>query len=95
MSDKSEMKKRQPKVIDSQTGAVFDVDPTPPQIKLATAADVRREMARVYRDARGKQLATADASRLSYILVSIGKMIELNDLEKRITELEGLKNGNN
>ena len=86
------MKKRQPKLIDALTGEVLDADPTPPQIKLGSIAEVRREMARVYRDARGKQIDTADASRLSYILVSIGKMIELDELEKRISQLEGNSN---
>jgi len=83
------MQKRQPKLIDALTGEVLDVDPTPSNIKLGSIAEVRRELARVYRDARGGQLETGDASRLSYILVSIGKMIELDDLEKRITQLEG------
>lgn len=87
------MKKRQPKLIDALSGEVLDVDPTPTQIKLATIAEVRRELARVYRDARGGHLETADASRLSYILSQIGKMIVDNELEMRIEKLEELKNG--
>ena len=87
------MKKRQPKVIDSQSGEVFDVDPTPPQIKLGSIAEVRRELARVYRDARGGNIETGDASRLSYILVSIGKLILDNEIEQRLTKLENAQNG--
>ena len=87
------MKKRQTKVIDSQSGEVFDVDPTPPQIKLGSIAEVRRELARVYRDARGGNIETGDASRLSYILVSIGKLILDNEIEQRLTKLENAQNG--
>lgn len=59
-----------------------------PQLKLATIEDCRREMARVYRDARTATTDTADASRLVYILTSIAKMIEIGQLEQRITILE-------
>ena len=58
------------------------------QLKLATIEDCRREMARVYRDARYATTDTADASRLVYILTSIAKMIELGQLEQRLTILE-------
>jgi len=74
-------------------GQVLRAIPTP-QLKLATIEDCRREMARVYRDARTAATDTADASRLVYMLTSIAKMIEIGQLEQRITALEGVKNGN-
>ena len=59
-----------------------------PQLKLATIEDVRREMARVYREARTGVSDTANASRLVYMLISIAKMIEIGQLEQRLTILE-------
>ena len=59
-----------------------------PQLKLATIEDCRREMARVYREARTGVSDTANASRLVYMLISIAKMIEIGQLEQRITILE-------
>ena len=68
-------------------GQVLKAMPTP-QLKLATIEDCRREMARVYRDARTASTDTADASRLVYILATIAKMIEIGQLEQRLTALE-------
>lgn len=64
-----------------------------PQIKLATIEDCRREMARVYRDARTTRIDSQDASRFVYILSQIGKLIELSEFEKRIEILERQNNG--
>ena len=74
-------------------GQLLVAVPTP-QLKLATIDDCRREMARVYREAKTAKLDMADASRLVYMLTSIAKMIELGQLEQRITELEGVRHGN-
>lgn len=60
----------------------------PPPLKLATIDDCRREMARVYRDARTAITDTAIASKLVYILASIAKLIESGQLEQRLAELE-------
>lgn len=73
-------------------GQVLQALPTP-QIKLATIEDCRREMARVYRDARTARIDTQDASRFVYILSQIGKLIELSDIEKRLEILEKQNNG--
>lgn len=61
------------------------------RLKLATAEDVRRELARVYREARGKRMDVADASRLANILQILSRCIEVGDLEERIRKLEALK----
>lgn len=88
MTTKKEMK--QPVV---HEGQVLRAVPTP-QLKLATIDDCRREMARVYRDARTAATDTADASRLVYMLTSIAKMIEIGQLEERLTALERSSHGN-
>lgn len=75
-------------------GQLLRAIPTP-QLKLATIEDCRREMARVYRDARTGQTDTADASRLVYMLTSIAKMIEVGQLEQRLIALEERQHGNN
>lgn len=80
-----EKKEAKPPVV--QEGQVLRAVPTP-QLKLATIEDCRREMARVYRDARSAKTDTAVASRLVYMLTSIGKMIELGQLELRVEDLE-------
>lgn len=65
-------------------------NPTPSKINLSTSEDVRREMAKVYREARLKKLAISDATKLSYILTQILKAHESIVLECRIQELERL-----
>ena len=62
--------------------------PTPPKIPLQSLEDVRREAARVYREARSGRIETADASRLSFMLQGIAKMIEMAEIESRIEALE-------
>ena len=62
--------------------------PTPPKIPLQSLEDVRREAARVYREARAGRIETADASRLSFMLQGIAKMIEASTIERRIDALE-------
>ena len=60
----------------------------PPKIPLQSLEDVRREAARVYREARAGKIETADASRLSFMLQGIAKMIEASTIERRIEALE-------
>jgi hypothetical protein len=62
--------------------------PPPTRINLATSEDVRREMAKVYREARLNKLPISDATKLSYILTQILKAHELMVLESRIELLE-------
>jgi hypothetical protein len=49
---------------------------------------VRRELARLYRQARAGELEVGDASRLANILQILGRMIEGSVLERRLAELE-------
>ena len=59
-----------------------------PRINLSTSEDVRREMAKVYREARNKELATNEATRLTYILTQILRATEVYLLEQRLSALE-------
>lgn len=76
-------------VIDGETGAVDPHPPTAEQIPLRTALDVRREQAKVYREARGGKLDKQDAAKLVWMLGEIRKSIETQEIEKRLSELEG------
>ena len=81
---------REPVTIDGGTGTL-DPSPCPKQIPLASLKDVRREMADVYRRARRGAIDTSEAGRLAYILTGIGKLIEAEDIENRITRLEDMQ----
>ena len=69
-------------------------DPTPrrqpsPRLKLETAAHCRRELARIYREARRGELKPETATKLAYLIDLISRVIERSDLERRVEELEG------
>ncbi|NNM66103.1 MAG: hypothetical protein HKL99_16105 [Burkholderiales bacterium] len=59
--------------------------PPPP---LATSADVRRELATLYREARNQRLDVGDASKLAHILNTIAQVLRVDDLEQRTAALE-------
>ena len=71
--------------IDGETQSVV---PTPKKIDLGSSVDVRREMAKVYRETKSGKLDTADGAKLVYMLSQIGKLIELELVEKRLAEIE-------
>lgn len=85
MKQCSESAELLPVTIDATSGART---PTPPKIKLNRLEDIRLEMAKVYRDARGGRMDASEAGRLAYILVGIGKLIEATDIERRIVQME-------
>lgn len=71
----------------SHTG--FDVlDAPTPRLNLSTSEDVRREMAKVYREARSRQIEPSEATKLVFILTQILRAHEQVVLEGRIAELE-------
>lgn len=88
------MSNQYPVEIDGITG---EVETLPPQkgkryrVKLDTMQDVRREMAKVYREARSGVVDVQDATKLTWMLQAVGKVIEGSDLEKRIEALEQMK----
>jgi len=57
-------------------------------VDLATAVDVRREMAKVYRDMRSGTVKSAEGCKFVYVLAAIGKLIESELLEKRLDDME-------
>jgi hypothetical protein len=59
-----------------------------PRINLATSEDIRREMAKVYRETRCNKILPTNGTKLVYMLINILKAYETTEIEKRITELE-------
>jgi hypothetical protein len=82
-----------PEVIDGATG---QVEPNPPegavpdasQIPLRNATDIRRELARLYREARGGRLDKGEANKLAWLLGELRKAVELEEFEARLAALE-------
>jgi hypothetical protein len=77
----------------SRASATDRAKPTPrgsAPIRLATADEIRLEMAKVYRQAKRGEIPTEVATRLVYILGEIRKAHELMVLEAQVTELEKL-----
>lgn len=62
-------------------------DPTP-RINLSTSEDIRREMAKVYRETRGNKILPSNGTKLVYMLINILKAYEMTEIEKRVSELE-------
>ena len=83
---------RAPQSID---GATLALVPTPGRRKaqLNTLEGVRRELARIYREAESGKRDTADASRLTFMLGQIGKLLELTEIERRLTAIEERPHG--
>ena len=76
-----------PLTIDGRTLVLV---PTPGRRKavLNSLDGVRREMARVHRDAEEGRRDTSEASKLTYMLAQIGKILELTEIEARVKALE-------
>ena len=55
---------------------------------LEALTDVRREMARVYRQMRHGRIDTQDATRMTYVLTQIAKIIQVSELDARIEAVE-------
>ncbi|MFZ4673886.1 MAG: hypothetical protein ACOYL1_06060 [Chlamydiia bacterium] len=70
---------------------IFEEDT--PRINLSTSEDVRREMARVYRDSRANKISPQEGTRLVYMLSQILKAHEIYILERKLSELESLAPG--
>ena len=59
-----------------------------PRINLSTADDIRREMAKVYRETRCNKILPSNGTKLVYMLTNILKAYEVTEIEKRLTDLE-------
>ena len=62
-------------------------DPTP-RINLSTSEDIRREMAKVYRETRCNKILPNTGTKLVYMLINILKAYEVTEIKKRLTDLE-------
>ena len=51
---------------------LVDLDPTP-RINLSTSEDIRREMAKVYRETRCNKILPSNGTKLVYMLINILK----------------------
>lgn len=72
-------------------GAAAGVPAAPrPRLRLPlnTAEDARRELARLYREAKTGGRDVSEASKLANMLAILARMIETGDLEARIEALE-------
>jgi len=58
------------------------------RLRLGSIREVRRELQKVYEDAKAGRMSTQDAGRLTYILQALAGMIRDSDLEERIKKLE-------
>lgn len=83
---------REPVTVD---GATLALVPTPQRRKaqLDKLEGVRREMSRVYRDMESGKRDSQDGSRLVYVLTQIAKVLELTEIERRLTAIEDRTRG--
>ncbi len=83
---------REPVTVDAATLALV---PTPQRRKaqLDKLEGVRREMSRVYRDMESGRRDSQDGSRLVYVLTQIAKVLELTEIERRLTAIEDRTRG--
>lgn len=69
-------------------GEVLSAPPTPSRPRLNTVRECRRELAKVYVDAKSGRMETQTATRLCYLLTSLAAMIRDGELEDRVRALE-------
>ena len=78
-----------PLLIDSESGLPI---PTPSKrkrhIKLDSVRDIRREMAKVYRDAKHGKIPPEVGSRFVFMLATLAKITVDSEFEARIEALE-------
>jgi len=68
---------------------ITDIDAAgTPRINLATSEDIRREMAKVYRETRCNKVMPSNGTKLVYMLINILKAYEVSEIEKRLTDIE-------
>lgn len=59
-----------------------------PRINLARSEDIRREMAKVYRETRSNKILPCTGTKLVYMLINILKAYEVTEIEKRLADIE-------
>jgi len=58
------------------------------RLRLSSVRECRRELAKLYAEARHGEIDISDATRLTYLLTSLANMIRDSELEQRIEVLE-------
>ncbi len=58
------------------------------RIRLNSVNDVAKELRKLYRESRAGTLATAEATKLAYLLNMLANILATSDLEQRLEELE-------
>ena len=79
---------RQVAALPTRTSKVIDFAKRKRAIDLATLTDVRREMARVYREVRFKKIPPEVGAKLTFMLTSIAKVSELAEVQPRVEAIE-------
>ena len=77
-------------VIDATNGKPIksNVQITRYRASLDTYSDVKKEMAKIYRETRTGLLESTEATKLTWMLQAIQKVIESTDMESRLKVLE-------
>ena len=74
---------------ETRAGATGAPKATPRRrIRLGSVEEMRKEMERVYREARQNELDIGVASKLSYMLSQMTRVAEVSNIERRLLELE-------
>jgi len=76
------------KMTQTVEGELIPANPVRGRLRLGSIREVRRELQKVYEDAKNGRMSTQDAGRLTYILQALAGMIRDSDLEERIKKLE-------
>jgi hypothetical protein len=84
------MAKKDAVTIDGSTGTAIHL-PKKCTVRLHTIADIKQEIAVVYRQARSGTIDTADAGRFVWILKELSAIIKMHDFEERLKALEALQ----
>jgi len=73
-----------------QETAPADATPTPRRYRcrLDSVGDVKRELAKLYRESRSQMIPIESASKLAHVLSTLSRTIEGSLLEDRIDALE-------
>ena len=85
------MSDKQAVTLDGRTGEVIGrgvVKKTRYRAKLDTIGDIKREMTKLYRETRSGLVDVQDATKLTWCLQAVAKVIETSDLEERVKKLE-------
>jgi hypothetical protein len=80
------------------SGEIVDDTPPPglkasPRLRLSTIADCKREIRRLYIDARNGELSSTDAGKFVWIISTLANLIADQELEERVARLESGHDG--